>query len=352
MGKVKSLFLLGYYGFGNWGDELSLLATLQVLEDFKRMYGFPLICRILSGSPHLPFPLPPDCRIVLRRAPGAVFSALWESPVLLVGGGSLLQDVTSFRSLLYYGAFLFLAKVLGKERVFFGCGLGPFRRTLSEWMVRFLLRGSSAFLARDGDTASFITRFALCPVTLSADPVFLLWNGETAQPSGKVALFLRKHALERHDVLCEAFTALKREGMLLECVAFHRDEDWDVASFFGERLGIPVRWFQSVGDILAYFQTLGGVLSMRFHPLVLATCFGVPWYAFDLDPKIRAFSAHWDGRNLLDFSSVTIRDLCLSLKHLEALREDTLRLREHFLRQAEEGKRVLFQVLSRILEAR
>lgn len=349
MGRVVPLFLLGYYGFGNWGDELSLLATLQVLEDVKKEYGFPFTYSILSGDAGVPFPLPEGCSPVPRRAVGEVLRALWKSAFLVVGGGSLLQDVTSFRSLAYYGAFLALAKGMGKKRVFFGCGLGPFRRRVSESLVRSLLRGSEAFLARDEETLHFLRTYSLCPVSLTADPVFLLWNGEEAPPASRIALFLRKHALECKEILCEGFRKLQRGGADLECVAFHRDEDWEVTLLFGEALGVPVRYFQSAGEILSYFKTLGGVFSMRFHPLILATCFGVPWYAFRLDPKISSFGAHWEGENLLPFPGVTPEEVSSFLEKRDALREKTFHLRELFMERARKGKQELAEVFCRVL---
>lgn len=349
MGRVVPLFLLGYYGFGNWGDELSLLATLQVLEDIKKEHGFPFSYSILSGDAGIPFPLPEGCSLVPRRSMGKVFKALWKSAFLVVGGGSLLQDVTSFRSLVYYGAFLALAKSTGKRRVFFGCGLGPFQRKRSRSLVRCLLRGSAVFLARDEETLRFLRMHNLCPASLAADPVFLLWNGEEASPTSRIALFLRKQALGYKEVLCEGFRKLQREGADLECVAFHRDEDWEVATLFGEALGVPVRYFKSAGEVMAYFQTLGGVLSMRFHPLVLATCFGVPWYAFHLDPKISSFSAHWGGKNLLPFPGVTPEEVSSFLKRQDTLREETLRLRGLFVERARQGKRELAEVFRRAL---
>lgn len=341
MGSMIPIFLLGYYGFGNWGDELSLLATLRVLEDIGRECGFPFVYHILSGESKIPLPIPERCHIVPRSSVWRVLKASWESAFFVVGGGSLLQDVTSLRSLLYYAAFLTLAKGVGKKRVFFGCGLGPFQRRVSEWITCFLLRGSGIFLARDEETFSFLKQYNLCPAFLTADPVFLLWDGEEAFPSSRVAVFLRRQALERVEVLLEAFRQLQREGVDLECVAFHRDADWDVASFFGEKLGVPVRYFQSVQEVIAYFQALGGVISMRLHPLVLATCFGIPWCAFDLDPKIRSFGAYWGGRNLLSLAEVTPETVFSFLRNRDELQSETLRLREVLVERAKEGKREL-----------
>lgn len=350
MGSLIPLFLLGYYGFGNWGDELSLLATLRVLEDMRKARGFPFTYHVLSGNPALPLPLPEGCSVVPRRAVGKVFRTFLWSSFVIVGGGSLLQDVTSFRSLLYYGAFLALAEGMRKSTVFFGCGLGPFTRKVSERIVRWLLRNSGLFLARDEETLRFLKSSGAPSVSLMADPVFLLWNGEEACPSSRVAVFLRKQAWQRVEALFKEFRRLQREGVELEFAAFHRDEDWDVTSFFGERLQAPYRYFTSIEEVYSYFRGLGGVLSMRFHPLVLATCFGIPWGAFDVDPKIRSLSMHWSGENLFALSGSGDGVLSRFLQSLEDLKEETLRLREVFVQRAQEGKRELENFFLRVLE--
>ncbi|MCS7242511.1 MAG: polysaccharide pyruvyl transferase family protein [Candidatus Caldatribacterium sp.] len=349
MGSVVPLFLLGYYGFGNWGDELSLLATLCALEDVAGELGCSFTYHVLSGKRGMPFPLPPRCHLVPRYAEGKILRALWESTFLVVGGGSLLQDVTSFRSLVYYAAFLAVAKGMRKKRIFFGCGLGPFRRAVSERIVRYLLRGSEIFLARDEETLRFLKHHGLCPVSLVADPVFLLWRGEEASPTSRFAIFLRKQALAHKGTLLVALRELQRRGVDLECVAFHRDEDWEVALLFGEELGVPARYFQSFEEVWTYFQTLGGVLSMRFHPLVLATCFGIPWCALHLDPKISSFSAHWRGRNLFAPSEITPDVVSSFLEQSSALREETLRLRGLFVGRARSGREELARAFRRVL---
>ena len=50
----------------------------------------------------------------------------------VVGGGSLLQDSTSFRSLIYYSFLLWWAQIFHRPLIFYRCGLGPFHKVLSQ----------------------------------------------------------------------------------------------------------------------------------------------------------------------------------------------------------------------------
>jgi len=343
------LVLYGYYGFGNWGDELSLLATLRVLEDVGRELSLPFAYRVIVGDPSLVPPLPGEVTLVERRRPAWMLSTLLKSRGVVVGGGSLLQDATSFRSLLYYTTFLSLAQRVGKPVVFFGCGLGPFQRKLSVKLVRKLLRRVRLFLARDEVTLAFLEEHHLCPASLGADPVFLLEQEKAGASSPRLGIFLRREALGRKEVLCEGLRKLQREGWDLEFVAFHRGEDREVAESFAEHLHAPVYVFSGVSEVLSYFSELSGVVSMRFHPLVLATQSGIPWWAFDLDPKIVAFSAHWEGKNLLSLATLDPALLCAALRDAAVLREKTRVLRDMFRRRALAAKGELARFLESIL---
>ena len=53
-----------------------------------------------------------------------------DCDLLLSGGGSLLQDITSKRSLLYYLFILALGLLLKKKVMLFGQGIGPIHNRL------------------------------------------------------------------------------------------------------------------------------------------------------------------------------------------------------------------------------
>ena len=54
-----------------------------------------------------------------------MFSAMRKSVLYINGGGTLIQNATSWRSLWYYLFTLRLAKFLGNKVDMYGCGIGP-----------------------------------------------------------------------------------------------------------------------------------------------------------------------------------------------------------------------------------
>jgi polysaccharide pyruvyl transferase WcaK-like protein len=97
--------LCGYYGMGNGGDEALLATLLQMLPASVTPVVF-------SGNP-AETAQRYGVEAVPRKALGPVLKALRGADVLILGGGSLLQDATSLQNPLYYGGLLAIAQALG-----------------------------------------------------------------------------------------------------------------------------------------------------------------------------------------------------------------------------------------------
>jgi len=96
--KEKSLKVVisGYYGFGNTGDEAILTSLLNMLR-----HDNSLEITVLSAHPRQTR-AEHKVKAVSRFNPFSIMVSILRSNLLISGGGGLLQDVTSSRSLLYY----------------------------------------------------------------------------------------------------------------------------------------------------------------------------------------------------------------------------------------------------------
>ena len=116
--SVPAYLLCGYYGENNLGDDALLTVLLKEI---------PQPCRLLVTAHNADAlaSLAPDAELVNRRSLRSVLRSIGRVDAVVFGGGSLLQDSTSLRSLIYYlviiaspgcGAALFCSGVRGSDR--------------------------------------------------------------------------------------------------------------------------------------------------------------------------------------------------------------------------------------------
>jgi polysaccharide pyruvyl transferase CsaB len=128
---MTRILVLGYYGFGNFGDELILSAVQDELTSIECEAVF-----AVNEPGHYPSPVCPRHTFVDRHNPAAMRAALRACDHVMLGGGGLIQDVTSWRSSLYYLGISLLASLQKKGILSYAQGVGPVRRLWIRRLVR------------------------------------------------------------------------------------------------------------------------------------------------------------------------------------------------------------------------
>lgn len=282
---MKILFS-GYYGFGNLGDEALLEGLLHALE--PRFGG--ALC-VLSQRPSETAAL--HGVAACHRIFG--LPALLRPSALVSGGGGLLQDKTSARSLRYYLGVIALAKRLGRSVVVYGQSLGPLSAE-GERAIARVLRGVP-IAVRDETSRRLLERLEL-PATLVADPALLLpkvtAHIDAASP---VVLIPRGGYPEITKTLGALALRLDTEGIPLAGLALHPQED--AAALAALRAQVPRVQLLSAATPLEALEHLARsrhVVSARLHGLILAARVRRPFSALAYDPKVTAFMQEAGGQ--------------------------------------------------------
>ncbi|MBQ8801400.1 MAG: glycosyltransferase, partial [Clostridium sp.] len=146
--RKYNVVMSGYYGFSNTGDD----AILESICRGVRAVSDEVELTVLSKDPELT-----RKQYGLKAVPRfnfvKVISALKKGDVLLSGGGSLLQDTTSTRSLVYYRSVMRLAKWMGKPVMLFANGIGPVRKAGNRSRVCKAVEEASIVTLRDHSSA-------------------------------------------------------------------------------------------------------------------------------------------------------------------------------------------------------
>lgn len=168
---MKNVLISGYYGFNNTGDE-AMIETMSTLLA-KRDYG--LI--VLSSNPERTKELY-NVQAYDRYKLSEVIKAIKKADMVVSGGGTLFQDVTSKKSIWYYLGIVKLAQLLGKKVCIAYQGIGPLETNLYRKMTRKVLNKKSVKLValRDEHAIDFAKELGIAEdkISFSSDMVFMM----------------------------------------------------------------------------------------------------------------------------------------------------------------------------------
>ncbi|MCD6550653.1 polysaccharide pyruvyl transferase CsaB [Thermotoga sp.] len=315
---MATAFLWGYYGFGNFGDELMFRACVDLLKEMD------------FGTIYTPLPKGKKSMGVtsVDRFSPKLFSFLKRSQISMAGGGGLLQDVTSFRSILYYYYLSKASLLMKKPLIFFGNSIGPVRRDVSKRLVHDVVTHRNAiFIAREPVSYRYVKAMG-GNAWLGTDPSILyLMNDETEERKEKKAVFFLKKPIDISHVL----RSLRDHGI----------DDFVLSSAFSKDCQHlpPLR---AGGDVLEEIKSSSIVITERFHPALVAAYFEIPFVIVDCQ-KARRFFRRYTKE---DFFFSKRNPLEISLKASVALKKK-LNLRERLRKDAVEMKEFLKDTLGR-----
>ncbi len=290
-------FLLsGYYGFGNLGDE----ALLRIIvSQLKTRYPHATL-DVLSAQPD-ETAHEYGVHTTPRWDQGAIRDAISEADVVLSGGGGLLQNATSLKSLLYYGNIIRTALRAGKRTMVFAQSIGP----LDFWgkqTVRECCKGLQAATVRDERSrALFAPLVPATNVVRTADPVFAYEPpeepfdlepyglGPQSEPYVLVSVRKTAHFNDAVATLAGAVDRLAdRHGARVAFVPFGGSADAEAATVVIRKCTSKPMLLELAGldAVAAAIARAKLVIGVRLHALILAVRFGVPFLALPYDPKV------------------------------------------------------------------
>ncbi|HZJ08425.1 MAG TPA: polysaccharide pyruvyl transferase CsaB [Trueperaceae bacterium] len=278
------VLLSGYYGFGNLGDEAILAGLAAALKSRGHV---PVV---LSGDPAATERLH---GVRARPRITGLPRALASVDAVVSGGGGLLQDRTSARSLAYYLWVLRLARWSGRRVAVYGQSLGPLSDGGKAKLAREL-RGVPLFV-RDRASLALAAELGL-EASLVGDAALLLGAGSKAPPanagasSGPVVLVPRGGFEGYNDALTRLASALAEAGRRVAVMALHPIEDLPPA----RRLlaAAPAgEWLEpsTPAAALELLKSARYVVSARLHGCILAAVAGVGFAGLVYDPKVAGF---------------------------------------------------------------
>ena len=280
----------GYIGFDNFGDEAIAKTLVQKLkkENAEKI-------TLISSNPKKTSELyGTDSCGMLNFLP-----SLLKSDVLVSGGGSLLQDTTSIKSLLYYLCVIFSALILGKKVEIFAQGIGPIKSGFGQTLTRFALKKADKISVRDKNSQELLNSWGIESV-LVHDPILDI---DLPQQNTKDGVGIQLRTFKGVDKIFLkklSFEINKRFGdKKIELLSLHDSYDLDVCKEFAELLknegaqNVTVFGRMNVNEVIERISNLEYLIAMRFHANVIGIKSGVKTLAINYDPKVQSLAEEY-----------------------------------------------------------
>ncbi|MGN0017747.1 MAG: polysaccharide pyruvyl transferase CsaB [Candidatus Gastranaerophilaceae bacterium] len=283
---TKKVVISGYYGADNFGDD-AILETL-----ITRLKKNNAEITVLSSNPEKTF-----------RANGVkslnkfdylkVIKELFTCDILVSGGGSLLQDITSVKSLFYYLWVISVAQFFRKTVIIFAQGIGPINNKLGESWAKKLLSKCRWVSVRD-DKSLFLLRGWGIRTERVCDPLFDL-TLPAYTPKNIVGIQLRsfKSVSEKLLITLANRVAIDFADKNIEIYSFQDSNDLEICKHFeslllsvNPNLKTSVIFGKSTKEIINLMANLEYLIAMRFHAVLVALKYGIKTLAINYDYKV------------------------------------------------------------------
>ena len=351
MNLKHKVLISGYYGFDNSGDDAILKAIVKDMKEYNNKINI----TVLSNNPSKTEKIYP-VKAINRFKLGEVFKAMKNTELFISGGGSLLQDVTSTRSLLYYLAIMQLAKLCKKPVMIYANGIGPIDKKINRFLTKKILNKVDLITLRDDASKEYIYELGIKNenIHVTADPVFTLLPSSEEDvlkifqneniPRTKKLVGISIRQWRKADNLIEVVSdtikyIIKTYDVNIVLIPMHYPEDLEISLKINEMADedncYVMKDRYSVEEIMGVIKELEIIIAMRLHSLIYAATQEVPIVGLVYDPKVEGILHSLDMENMCNVEELNIEDLIQNIDYVWQNREELkekLRLQDEDLK--------------------
>lgn len=342
------ILLSGYFGFDNVGDEAILSAMVKGIR--KEMPDSELVA--MSANPELTA-RKNGIRAIDRMSIFAILKEMKNMDLFISGGGSLFQDVTSKRSILYYLGVVYLAKVIfGKKVMIYSQGIGPVNDPKNRRRMAKLFKKLDLINVRDNQSKLELNSMGVREnIRVSTDSVFSLEKPDhvigaeilsnygvdtTKMTLGISVRNWKDHTGKIVEEVAKTIEALKDKDMNVVILPFHFPDDLELSEKIHERLKTrdmkaikiyTIKNLMGEHEFLSVMSNMDIMLSMRLHGLIFATVCNAYPIGISYDPKIQNLLEEMGREKALEVedidADILVKQLEYAMTNLEELKEET-----------------------------
>ena len=315
--------LSGYYGHKNSGDDALLSAIIKEIREKKEDARFV----VLSANPAETKTVY-GVDAVNRFNPFAVYSAIKKAKLFVNGGGSLIQDVTSSKSLYYYLTAIHTATKMKKKTMLYANGIGPVYKKKNKNYVKKVLNKVDYITLRDERSVEVLNLMGVDkpPIMVTSDPsVSITPNGidrvkeifENERIDLKPYFVISIREWKNKNIASEVAKAAdyisKKYGLTPVFIPMQNPHDTSISIDCIKQMsqkGYMIKGDYSFTDVMTIASKATLVIGMRLHLLMYGANVAIPVIGLVYDPKITAYLDYLQQKFTIDARMVTSKKIC------------------------------------------
>lgn len=316
--KNDEMLILGYYGFKNSGDDALLEA---IIADIKRYKESPNIT-VLSANPKETMKKY-HVNAINRFNVWKLNKHMNRAGMLIMGGGTLIQDATSTKSLLYYLGIIKLALAKNLRVMLYSNGVGPLKNKRNIKRAQKVLNDVDIITLRDPASAEILDSIGIDKPKkhVSADPVFAIEGFskergteilktlgiDTDKKIVGVSVRKTRDTSPAFEVsvakVCDYIS--EKYGAYIVFVPMQPSKDEQISKNIRNRMkqnAFVITERLDARDMISLISASYAFIGMRLHSLIYAAIAGVPLMGIAYDPKIKSFMDYMSENIYIDIN--------------------------------------------------
>lgn len=294
---MKNL-LIGYYGFGNFGDD----AMLRSITTYN-IGQHTAICTA-KYKPKV------NAKIIIptgRFLTSFLLNTIKAERVIW-GGGTCFYGAT--RNQLFLLTVVSLTRITRKPFIFYGVGIDPFTSKTAEKIAKLTMRMSSQVYARDQASLEY-ARQIKPHARLVVDPFIALTLGDEQKKENLVLINLKLNFITKQR-LAGLVSYLHNNFDRVVAISLNASdpEEYDFLAYIKENHpSVEVSPYAGIDSTLALFRSASSFIGYRLHGMICCMLTSTGFLAYSYQDKVRKASIELSieqSRLISDFNDINI----------------------------------------------
>ncbi|MFI3230037.1 MAG: polysaccharide pyruvyl transferase CsaB [bacterium] len=301
-----NLLIAGYHGYGNCGDEATLMAMSTNIKEMAPDVN-------ITAISHIPELTKAEYNInsIQRFNAVEVIKAIINSDIILSGGGTLIQNGTSTRSLLYYLSIIKFAKIFKKRVMLYSNGIGPVNGIINRNLVKMVVNSVDLITLREEFSKDDLMSMGVInpPIYVTADAAFTLKSitdeqaikllKEEGIPLDKpiIGISVRNWSKSKNGDkyikdIAKVCDELIKSGKNILFIPMEYPKDIDTSKKVMYEMNQDAYILKKTykpKEILGIIGRMDLIIGMRLHALLFSAKKNVPMIGIIYDPKIEYY---------------------------------------------------------------